>query len=150
MLVNVGFSSNELRQKLFEPLSLQATHLGLDLVEMNQSDAMYFSDQTINPKVLTLISPDGEFPLEDFSSLELRLLLCWHKDRLTLESLRTHRHTLGNLIVIYLSRIMKLEGKIDVSEQDSMMKLHSRLTDLYGDFEKINVYRSSKLPQKNS
>lgn len=150
MLVNVGFASEKLQQRLWDSLKLQADGLGIELALLTQDDSLYFSDHSNNPKVLTLVSPDGEFLLEDFTEQSLKLLLCWHRDRLTLENMRTHRHTLGNLIVIFLSRTMRLEQKIEAQEHEAMMKLHTRLTDLYGELEKINNFRTSKLTQKRS
>lgn len=150
MLVNVGFASEQLQQRLWDSLKRQADGLGIELALLTQGDSLYFSDHSSNPKVLTLVAPDGEFPLGDFTEQSLKLLLCWHRDRATLESMRIHRHTLGNLIVIFLSRVMRLEDKIESQEHEAMMKLHTRLTDLYGEFEKINNYRTSRLPQKNS
>jgi len=150
MLVNVGFATEELQQRIWDSLKLQADGLGLELALLTQGDSLYFSDQPSNPKVLTLVAPDGEFPLEDFTEQSLKLLLCWHRDRATLESMRIHRHTLGNLIVIFLSRIMRLEDKIEAQEHESMMKLHGRMTELYGEFEKINNFRVSRLPKKSS
>ncbi len=150
MLVNVGFATTELEQKIWEPLKMMADSLGLELALKTQSDSLYFSQQAPNPKVLTLIAPDGEFPCEDFTPQSLKLLLTWHRERLVLESIRIHRHTLGNLIVIFLSRIMRLGDKIEAAENEALMKLHGRLTDLYGEFEQINVNRSNKLPKKNS
>jgi hypothetical protein len=150
MLVNVGFSSEQLYHRLWDSLKLQAQGLGIELALLTQDDSLYFSDQASNPIVLTLVAPDGEFPLEDFTDQSLKLLLCWHRDRATLESMRIHRHTLGNLIVIFLSRTIQLEYKIEAQEHEAMMKLHTRLTDLYGEFEKINNYRTKRIPQKNA
>ena len=150
MLVNVGFATQELHEKLWPVLEAQAQELQLQLALTTQADSLYFSQEANNPKVLTLIGSEGVFPLENFSHQSVRLLLCWHRDRLILEGLRQHRHTLGNLIVIFLSRVMRLGDKIDPVEHDGLMKLHGRFTELYAEFEKLNATRPTKLAQKNS
>ena len=46
MLVNVGFASEKLQQRLWDSLKLQADGLGMKLVLLTQEDSLYFSDHS--------------------------------------------------------------------------------------------------------
>lgn len=143
MLVNVGFSTPQVRSLIWEVLSQKALKRGIELVEITQPDTLFFTGEPITTKVLTLVSmrsalKECDYILNEISEVSIDLLLMWHLDRLKLESIRVHRHTFGNLIVILLSKMMRLEGKAPKEELEGLEKLHARFSDLYAEFEKIN------------
>ena len=146
MLVNVGFSTPEVRSLVWESLSQKAQSRRVELVEITHSDSLFFTQGPFKTKVLTLVSLNSEMTdcdhnLSELSENTLDLILSWHIERQSLEAMREHRHTLGNLIVILLSKMMRLEGKAPQTEIEGLEKLHSRFSDLYAEFEKINVRR---------
>ena len=146
MIFNVSFDSSETRFQLWETLSSVAKKNHIELEESSEGDSLYFTHSKVESKALTVISlnpemNDCDFKLAEISHTTLELVLRWHEDRKSLESIRIHRHTLGNLIVILLSKIMKYENKFSKEEKENLDKLHLRFSDLYTIFESINPKR---------
>lgn len=69
-------------------------------------------------------------------------LITWAKERQELMKVSPLRHELGKLVVILLGRIMRLKEESTAPEHIvSLENLHQRLTNLYHDFDRLNIPR---------
>jgi hypothetical protein len=78
--------------------------------------------------------------LKECSLSALEVIFAWAHERVQLQLVSPIRHDLGNLVVILLSHIMKLES-IAPDGAAGLKNLHQRLTELYERVEKVNIPR---------
>ncbi len=84
---------------------------------------------------------DLVLPEKELSSSEALILLSWMKERLTLKVVSPLRHDLANVIVILLSRIMRMKSKKEDDHIAELEKIHGRFTDLYRKFNDLEIPR---------
>lgn len=81
------------------------------------------------------------WPRQEVMSIEVaEMLVSWALERKQVRAIRVLRHELGNLVVILLARISKLQGVADQENIDKLENLHHRFDEIYRRFEKIIIF----------
>ncbi len=152
------FTNPEDSERHLDQLEAQARELGLTIVAAESSATdLYFArhvDETPSRTGLKIALGSGwsETQLKNdgyhfhathaLTASEARLLLAWALERQELRRVSPLRHQLGNLVVILLSRIMRMKNSPDAAEDLAALEnLHQRLTDLYKEFDALDVPR---------
>lgn len=150
MQVSYQFAADIDSVKFLPALTKAAQTLQISLIKSTSdvADFYFTSEPEVIPETTGLKIAFSEvrgadlvLPVKELSVTEAVILLSWMKERLTFKVVSPLRHDLANVIVILLSRIMRMKSKKEDDHIAELEKIHGRFTDLYRKFNDLEIPR---------